>query len=274
MKKLFVTIGIVAVIGGLTGCNGNKKTAEAGADATKAEIEMVQLGDFSFPKDADGWITIFNGENFTGWRGYNKEVVPGKWTIDDGAIKFNGTGAGEAQDADGGDLIFDYKFKNFELSFDWKVAKGANSGIFILAQEVEGLPIYYSSPEYQILDNENHPDARLGKEGNRKSASLYDMIPAVPQNAKPFDEWNTGGILCFKGTVVHYQNGEAVVEYHLWTDHWKNMIDNSKFKQGGAHPEAYDLLINCGGPNREGVIGFQDHGDDVWFRNIKVKILD
>lgn len=274
MKKYLLLVGAAFMMCYFASCAGGKKADDSTkATETKAE-EMVQLGSNSYSKDAEGWITIFNGKDFTGWRGYNKTTVPARWTIDEGAIKFNGSGGGEAQEADGGDLIFAHKFKNFELSFEWRVAKGSNSGLFILAQEVEGLPIYYSSPEYQILDNENHPDARMGKDGNRMAASLYDMIPANPQNAKPFGEWNKGGIMCFKGTIVHYQNDATVLEYHMWTDHWKSMIDNSKFAQGGQFPEAYDLLINCGGANREGYIGFQDHGDDVWFRNIKVKILD
>ena len=86
--------------------------------------------------DADGYITIFDGKTFNGWRGYGKDRVPGKWTIEDGCIKFNGTGGGEAQDADGGDLIFAHKFKNFELELEWKISKGGNSGILYLAQEV------------------------------------------------------------------------------------------------------------------------------------------
>ena len=109
------------------------------------------------------------------------------------------------------------------------------------------------------------PDAKLGKDGNRKSSSLYDMIPAKPQNAKPFGEWNKGKIMCYKGTVVHYLNSdEPVVEYHLWTPQWKEMLDNSKFSKD-KWPLAYELLLNCGGANKEGFIGFQDHGDDVWF---------
>ena len=110
-------------------------------------------------------------------------------------------------------------------------------------------------------------------DGNRKSASLYDMIPAVPQNAKPFGEWNKAKIMVYKGTVVHGQNGQNVVEYHLWTPQWTEMLENSKFSSE-KWPLAFELLNNCGGAQREGYIGFQDHGDDVWFRNIRIKVLD
>lgn len=148
-----------------------------------------------------------------------------------------------------------------------------NSGVFYMIQEVPETPAYYSAPEYQILDNENHPDAKLGVDGNRTSASLYDMIPAKPQNAKPYGEWNTGKIMVYKGTVVHYQNGENVLEYHLWTPEWQAMLDKSKFSKD-KNAKAYELLTNCGGEQKEGYIGLQDHGDNVWYRNITVKKLD
>ena len=218
-------------------------------------------------------IVLFDGTSLDGWRGYNKDHVPARWVIEDGALRFKGSGAGEAQTEEGGDIIFDQKFKNFELSFEWKVAKGSNSGVFYLAQEIEGQPIYISAPEFQILDNINHIDANMGKDGNRQSASLYDMIPAKPQNAKAIGEWNTSKIIVYKGTVVHQQNGENVVEYHLWTPQWTEMLQASKFSET-AWPLAFELLNNCGGENHEGYIGFQDHGDDVWFRNIKVKVLE
>ena len=114
---------------------------------------------------------------------------------------------------------------------------------------------------------------KLGVDGNRKSASLYDMIPAVPQNQNPFGEWNKAKIMVYKGTVVHGQNDKNVVEYHLWTPQWTEMLENSKFSSE-KWPLAFELLNNCGGENHEGYIGLQDHGDDVWFRNIRVKILD
>jgi hypothetical protein len=234
----------------------------------KTQVDMA-----SFPQDKDGYYTIFDGKSFYGWRGYGRDDVPGRWVIEDGAIKFNGSGGGEAQQKDGGDIIFAHKFKNFELTFDWKVAKGSNSGILYLAQEVKGQPIYISSPEYQILDNANHPDAKAGIDGNRQSSSLYDMIPAVPQNSKPYGEWNTGSIIVFKGSVFHVQNGKNVVEYHLWTSQWTDLLQASKFSQE-KWPLAFELLNNLGGANHEGYIGLQDHGDDVWYKNIKLKITD
>jgi hypothetical protein len=291
MKKLVYLISSLLIVSAVSSCGGGKKADDnKGAEepetvtlaiSTKPVNDSVQVEE-SFPVDKDGFITIFDGTSFKGWRGYGKDHVPGKWTIEDGALKFNGTGGGEAQEAEGGDIIFAHKFKNFELTFDWKVAKGSNSGVFLLAQEIQTTdkdgnkrmePIYISSPEYQILDNANHPDAKMGKDNNRQSASLYDMIPASPQNSKPFGEWNTGKIMVYKGTVVHGQNGENVVEYHLWTPQWTEMLQASKFSEE-KWPLAFELLNNLGGPNREGYIGFQDHGDDVWFKNIKIKVLD
>lgn len=290
MRKIIYSFASLLISASLMSCTGGAKktegeevtTAEDGGTPAYTVVEKPKVNLSDFKTDNEGYVVIFNGEDFTGWRGYGKDVVPGKWTVDEGAIKFNGSGGGEAQDGEGGDIIFAHKFKNFELEFEWKVSKGGNSGVFYLAQEIstkdaEGNermePIYISSPEYQVLDNENHPDAKLGKDNNRQSASLYDMIPAVPQNQHPFGEWNKGKIMVYKGTVIHGQNGENVVEYHLWTQQWTDMLQASKFSKD-KWPLAFELLNNCGGPDREGYVGFQDHGDDVWFRNIRIKIMD
>ncbi|GHV04064.1 glycosyl hydrolase [Bacteroidia bacterium] len=281
MKKVVLLLSAVAMIG-FTSCGGKKTTEQASAAeaATDAPVEYkliegLPAADFaSLTPDADGYVTIFDGKTLNGWRGYSQAAAPGAWEVVDGTIHIKGSGNGEAGATDGGDLLYAHKFKNYELEFEWKVGKGSNSGVLYFIQEVEGQPSYISAPEYQVLDNANHPDAKLGENGNRQSSSLYDMIPAVPQNSKPFGEWNTGKILSYKGTIIHYQNGEKTVEYHLWTPQWKELLDKSKFKKGGDFPVAYELLLNCGGENHEGFIGFQDHGDDVWYRNIKVKVTD
>jgi len=211
----------------------------------------------------DEWTILFDGTSTENFRGYNKEEFPESgWVIEDGALKCIGSGEGEAG-GEGGDIITKKKYGNFELSLEWKVSEGGNSGIFYLARELEGKEIYESAPEMQILDNERHIDAGLGKDGNRQAGSLYDLIPAVPQNAKPAGEWNQASIIVYQGTVVHKQNGEVVLEYHLWTDKWREMCANSKFADW---PEFIDTA-------KEGYIGLQDHGNDVWFRNIKIKEL-
>lgn len=295
MKKIIYSLSCCMIAGAFIACGGRAKNAEkkgTDTDSTKTTeamkpeytvLDKPQVDLSKFKKDKDGYIVIFDGKSTEGWRGYGKDVLPGKWSIDNGALKFTGSGKGEAQEKDGGDIIFAHKFKNFELELEWKVAKGSNSGIFYLAQEVQTKdpktgelrmePIYISAPEAQVLDNANHPDAKLGKDNNRQSMSLYDMIPAKPQNSKPFGEWNKAKVMVYKGTVVHGQNGENVVEYHLWTPQWTEMLQASKFSEE-KWPLAFELLNNCGGPNREGYIGLQDHSDDVWFRNIRIKILD
>jgi len=290
MKKILTFTAMAAALVMLSACGGNpeeEKTSEVKFvektyDQGTYKVALAPEVDLaSFPQDEDGYYIIFDGETFNGWRGYGKDHVPTKWTIEDGCIKFNGTGGGEAQMGDGGDIIFTHRFQNFELCFEWKVTKGANSGVLYMAQEVmtekDGKeayePIYISAPEYQVLDNANHPDAKLGVDGNRQSASLYDMIPAVPQNQNPYDEWNTGSIMVYQGTVVHNQNNANVVEYHLWTPRWTEMLQASKFSQE-KWPLAYELLNNCGGDEHKGYFGFQDHGDVVYYRNIRVKVFE
>ncbi|MCD4737442.1 MAG: DUF1080 domain-containing protein [Bacteroidales bacterium] len=210
---------------------------------------------------AENFQLIFDGKSFAGWRGYQKETVPGAWKIIDGTIQIMGSGRGEAGANNGGDIVYDKVLKNFHIKLEWKVSVGGNSGIFYLGQETEDY-IWKTAPEMQILDNAKHPDAILGVNGNRQAGSLYDLIPAKPQNFKGAGNWNQVEIICYNGTVVHRQNGENVVEYHLWTPEWKEMVRNSKF------PNLNENWVNV---SADGYFGLQDHGDDVWFRSIKLK---
>ena len=245
--KVIKIMFVLALAASFLSCGSGKKAKTSEAKPAATEV----------------WTTLFDGSSTQGWRGYNKPAFPEKgWNIVDGTLHCIGSGAGEAGGS-GGDIIYDKKFSNFELSLEWKISQGGNSGIFILAQEIPGVPIYESAPEMQILDNERHPDAKLGVNGNRMAGSLYDLIPAVPQNTKPAGEWNKVSIICYQGTVVFNQNGANVVEFHLWTDEWKKMCANSKFKD-------WEMFINTA---KEGYIGLQDHGNDVWFRNIKIREL-
>ena len=244
MKLINILLSCVLVIGLASSCGSKGKT-----------------------KKDDGWTTIFDGKTTTGWRGYNKPAFPDKgWEVVDGTLHCIESGTGEA--GFGGDVIYDKKLSNFELSLEWKIGPGGNSGIFLLAQEIPDEPIWKSAPEFQLLDNDKHPDAKLGVDGNRMASSLYDLIPAKPQNTKPAGEWNQAGILVYQGTVVFKSNGANVVEFHLWTEDWKKMIADSKFKESNGEP--FKWFLNTA---KEGYIGLQDHGSDIWFRNIKLKLL-
>lgn len=229
----------------LVACNTNEQVGPN--ELTKKEIK-------------EGWVLLFDGETTDNFRGYGLKEFPDKgWVVEDGTLHVIGSGRGEA--GGGGDIITKKKYGNFELSLEWKVSEGGNSGIFYLAQEKADQPIWKSAPEMQILDNERHPDAKLGVDGNRAAGSLYDLIPGDMSVVKPAGEWNKVEVLVYNGTVVHTVNGKNVLEYHLWTEDWKNMVLDSKFKD-------YEDFLNTA---EEGYIGLQDHGDDVWFRNIKIK---
>jgi hypothetical protein len=207
----------------------------------------------------EGWVLLFNGKDFNGWRQCNGTAMPKNWVIENNAMKvFTGEGKKPGQGADG-DIVYGKKFRNFELSIDWKADKMANSGIFYNVREVPGQPIYYASPEVQILDN---VDATDNKVASHLAGSLYDILPADPKTVHPAGEWNTIVISVNNGKVAHIQNGVKVVEYELWTPAWDAMVENSKFKTFPGFTE---------GISKEGFIGLQDHGYTVWFRNIKIR---
>ncbi len=210
----------------------------------------------------DGWVLLFNGKNFDGWRQCNGTEMPANWVLEDDAMKvFTGEGKKTGHGA-GGDILFcEKKFKDFELSIDWKAGDMANSGIFYYVQEVPGKPIYFAAPEIQVLDNKNATDNKVD---SHLAGSLYDMIPADPSTVNPAGEWNTCLIKVEDGEVTVSMNGKEVVEYTHWTPEWDELVQNSKFKNFPGFTD---------GIAKEGYIGLQDHGYTVWFRNIKIREL-
>jgi len=262
-KSLLILFGFLAVIFACNSTSTDDQNADKDSTSTEVKTEVAPINTLTKAETDEGWQLLFDGKSSDGWRSYKKQTFPKGWVIEDGTLKCAASGRGEAGSADGGDIVYNKPFSNFELKLEWKISKGGNSGIFYLGQE-KLETIWRTAPEMQVLDNVNHPDAKMGKDGNRMAGSLYDLIPAKPQNANPFGEWNSVEIICYKGTVVHKMNGETVLEYHLWTPEWEKLVANSKFP--GLNPEWAKVAA-------EGLIGLQDHGDDVWYRNIKIKEL-
>jgi hypothetical protein len=273
MKLINILLSLVIIISLATSCGSKGKATEnkaAGSVAMAADTgmgmncagcPMAGTGACDSAAMKEGWVALFDGKTTAGWKGYNLPEFPSKnWEIVDGSFHCLGLGKSEMTNTD---IITTKKYGNFEMALEWKLSKGGNSGIFILTQEIPGVEIYKSSPEMQVLDNVNHPDAKLGVNNNRQAGSLYDMIPAVPQNAKPIGEWNQVRIMVYQGKVVFNQNGANVVEFTIGSPEWKKMCADSKFKD-------WDMFVN---PAKEGHIGLQDHGFEVWYRNIKIREL-
>ncbi len=256
MKKASKMMAVISLLV----ASGLLLVACGGPAETEEQTGEKALNTLSEEEKAEGFFLLFDGESFDGWRGYNQESFPAEgWIIQDGLLQVQGEGTGEAG-GKGGDIIYDQKFLNFHLKLEWKVSPGGNSGIFYLGQEIEGEPIWKSAPEMQILDNERHIDAMMSDD--RMAGALYDLIPADPQNTKPAGEWNKAEVIVYRGTVVHIQNGERVLEYHLGTPDWERLVAESKFAE-------YPWF----GQFQPGYIALQDHGDDVWFRNIRLREL-
>ena len=210
----------------------------------------------------EGWTLLFNGNDFTGWRQCNSTTMAKNWVIENGTMKVFTAEGKNPGEGSGGDILYSAKkFKNFELSVDWKTSKMGNSGIFYDVREVPGKPIYYAAPEVQILDNVDATDNEIPI---YLAGSLYDLLPCDPKTVKPSGEWNTTVIKVINGKVTHFMNGVKVVEYELWTPKWNEMVAGSKFKDFPGFTE---------GISKEGYIGLQDHGYTIWFRNVKIREL-
>ena len=211
---------------------------------------------------ASGWVLLFDGKTTAGWHNYNKTTIGKSWIIDDSAIALDARKSPEGhwQAPDGGDILTESEYENFELQLEWKISPCGNSGIiFNVVESKDYEYAWQTGPEMQVLDNACHPDTRFV---THRAGDLYDMIECKYPTVRPAGEWNQIRLIKNKGKVEHWQNGVKVVEYEMYTDHWKDMISKSKFKD-----------MKGFGLAPKGKICLQDHGDKVWYRNIKIKKL-
>lgn len=245
-KNLFLLVAAILAIG--VSCK--PKTAQQETSETKDTINVLTEQEI-----AEGWQLLWDGKTFNGWHTFNKDSVIG-WEIKDGHLISLGQGGDYAND-----IVTDKEYTNFELSVDWKLSPGGNSGLFYYAVEGKYPQIYAIAPEYQLVDDLGFPEKL---EDWQKTASLYGMYVAdsTKKVLKPIGEFNNSRIVVNNNHAEHWLNGQKVVEYDLFTDDWNKKVKDGKWKD---FPDF--------GSSKTGKIGIQDHGQSNAFRNLKIKVL-
>lgn len=213
-------------------------------------------------EEKDGWQLLFDGESLTGWKRYNADTIGPLWSVRDSAIVCDGTGLGEGSGANGGSLMTTKDFGNFDLTLEWKVSPGGNSGIlYHVVEKPEYTHDHNTGPEYQVMDDAGWKGDSLKAE--QLAGGNYDMYaPSSNKKLMPVGEWNTARIVYKDGHVEHWLNGEKVVEFEEGNADYEERYKKSKW-------------VDFPGWNtfKKGAISLQDHGAPVYYRNIKIKEL-
>lgn len=238
-----------------------------GCASGESAVESSPANTLTAAETAEGWILLFDGASLDGWRGIGLDTVPaGHWTVEDGSIRKIASGdvptAPDGQPLVGGDLVTEATFENFELVFDWKISPGGNSGVkYNVSEELSRAhPPEYAALgfEYQVLDDDRHEDAELA---SHRAGALYDLLPANDKKQlRPVGEWNISRIVLDGDRGEHWLNGVQIVEYDLGSDEFRERLAASKYSDIAGFAE-----------RRAGHIVLQDHSDDVWYRNVKIR---
>jgi hypothetical protein len=240
MRTLLLLLGFIA----LSACKKEKNNAEKAVEnTTVVEQESPQ------------WEVLFDGKTFKGWHVYLTDSISDEWAIEDGALFFNPK---KDRTEGGKNIVSDKEYTNFKLSLEWKISKGGNSGIFWgVKEDVKYKEAYETGPEIQVLDNLNFLDTN----SKHKAGALYDMVSPSKDTTKPIGEWNTCILYINQKTNEGkvWLNDVLIVEFPVNGENWNEMVANSKFKNWDGF-----------GKFTTGKIGLQDHGNKVWYRNIKI----
>ena len=240
-------------IGASTACGQAETGSRAEGEPASGDDAAMQTtsNQLTAEEAAEGFELLFDGESLDAWRGFQMEDVPGSWSAIDGALAFT-PGVG------GGTLITRDTYTDFDLRLEWKVGPAGNSGVFFgISEDTESA--FQSGPELQVLDNAGHYD---GGNPLTSAGSNYGLHPPAEDVTRPVGEWNEVRIVRHGNQVVHWLNGARIVEYEIGSDEWEALVAGSKFVQWPDY-----------GRHHEGHLGLQDHGDPVWYRNIRIRRL-
>ena len=247
MQKPIAIVCAAIIVGA---CNPqNNKNITSVSDSTKTN------------QPGNEWISLSDGKTTKGWHKYGGGPVGSAWKVADGVLYLDASEKEGEKIKDGGDIVTDEPFENFDLKLEWKISKAGNSGIMFCVHEDTSKykAPYETGPEMQVLDNEGHSDGKIHK---HRAGDLYDLIACKKETVKPVGEWNSAEIKLLNGKLDFFLNGENVVSTTMWDDNWNKMVANSKFKTMPGF-----------GKFKTGGIDLQDHNCAVWYRNIMIKKL-
>ena len=251
---------MIAVVGAFASCNNEGETSNKN-DTSTAELPAATTTLLTDEEVKEGWVSLFDGETTKGWHKYGGAPVGAAWKVENGMLCLDASQKENRQIKGGGDIITDEEYENFHLKLEWKIDTCGNSGIIFYIHEdtAKYERPWMTGPEMQVLDNKCHPDAKIIK---HRAGDLYDLITATPETVKPANEWNIAEIKSQNGQLEFYLNTVKIVSTTMWDEGWKKMIAGSKFKD-----------MKDFGTYKKGRIGLQDHDNNVWFRNIKIRKL-
>jgi hypothetical protein len=252
MKRVLMLGAVVLALAACNNTGDDKKddipddSTGTGGDAPRAAMNTT----------SDGYTVLFDGVSTAGWHRYGGGVPGTSWKVMNGELILDSAGK-----MDGGNLVSNQEYENFDLKLEWKIAQKGNSGILFGVHEdsVQFKEPYHTGPEMQIVDNEGHPDGKIVK---HQAGDLYDLIACSTKTVKPAGEWNEAQIKLQNGKLDLFLNGTNVVSTTMWDDNWNKMVKGSKFKEWPAF-----------GTYKKGHIVLQDHDNMVSFRNIRIKTL-
>jgi hypothetical protein len=223
-------------------------------------IKQPPVNTLSDAEKKEGWKLLFDGKTTTGWHTFGQSAVGSAWKVDNETLALDASNKSGYQTKGGGDVITNDEYENFDLKIEWKISKNGNSGIlFDVKEDAQHKETWYTGPEMQVLDNEGHDDGKIKK---HRAGDLYDLISSSTEPVKAVGEWNQVEIKLNKGKLDLFMNGVNIVSTTMWDDNWWNLVKGSKFVK---MPDFTKF--------KSGHIALQDHGCDVWYRNIKIRKL-